>query len=140
MKKLLVLTLIICLVPTILTAGSETGLFSKGRELANKGDYEGALQYFMEAVAVSPDYVPAYIAMAVVYVNMKRNYEAIDTLEKVILLDEDNANAHYIIAMLYEEVGNAYDAIAAWKRFLELSPRGGRANIAGEHLKRLERN
>ncbi len=140
MIKTLITLVLIFLLPLVLTAGDEDGILRKGRNFANRGEYDSALECFNEAAQINPENTAVWLAMAVVYVNMKMNYEAIDCLNRVIAIDSRNATAYYILAMVYEETGDVFGSIDAWNRLLDISPRGGRSGIARQHLKRLEGN
>ena len=139
MKRIiLILASIIVFFSAVLEAGDERDLFRKGSNFANKGDYDRALECFNEAIQINPEYIAAYLAMAIVCVNKKIYYKAIESLNNIIYLNKKNANAYYILAMVYEEVNDTFGAIDAWNNYLELNPKGGRSNIAREHLRRLE--
>ncbi len=141
MKKhiILIVILLISLSAVISPAGNEN-YFRKGREYANNGEYNKALDYLGKAQQLNPGRASIYIARAVVYINMKMEYDAIEELNRAITLDSGKANAYYLLAMLYEEIGDKVNAMFAWKKYLNLKPRGGRSNAARERLKRLEGN
>ena len=121
------------------SAGNEN-YFRKGREYANNGEYDRALEYLGKAHQLNPEKASICIALAVVYINMKMEYDAIENLNRAITLEPGKANACYLLAMLYEETGDTVNAMFTWKKYLDLKPRGGRSNVAREHLKRLEGN
>ena len=140
-KKKLIITIIIFLSfmdINLLCAQSAQEYFSKGTALSNSGDYNQAAIYLSRAIDTNSRYIPAYIALAVVYINQKSYYQAISTLNTAISIDGRNDNAYYLLAMVYEETGDIYSAISTWERYLTINPRGSRTDIAREHLKNLK--
>jgi len=113
-------------------------LFSKGSTLANSGDYFQAASYLARAIDVDPRYMPAYVALSVVYINHRSYSLAIGTLNKALAIDSRNENACYLLAMLYEETGDVSNAIGTWEKYLTINPHGSRSDAAREHLRNLK--
>jgi len=61
----------------------------KAVELMRQGDYEKAIEHYMEAVKVDPDFLPAYNNLAIVYEKRPSwRGKAIETWEKVLELSQ----------------------------------------------------
>ena len=70
------------------------------------------------------------------YVMLERGdaKRAADHFEKAIARDARFADAHFNLAMAYEQLGERGKARGHWKRYLDLEPQGTWADIARKHL------
>jgi Tfp pilus assembly protein PilF len=59
---------------------------------------------------------------------------AVFYFERALAADPRFSDAHFNLAMAYEQVGERAKARPHWKRYLEIEPTGTWADIAREHL------
>ncbi|MEK7321501.1 MAG: tetratricopeptide repeat protein, partial [Pseudomonadota bacterium] len=71
-------------------------------------------------VVQDPDNREAWLNLAVIYLNQRRNPEAIEAFENVIRLDPAHVRVQHTLAELYDEQGDYAKAVPAFTRALEL--------------------
>ncbi|TAK79592.1 MAG: tetratricopeptide repeat protein [Dehalococcoidia bacterium] len=103
------------------------------------GNYEAAEQAYMSAISFVPDYREVYTELDRLYAATKRNgarqwaqgmvlladqtpAKAVPRLEDAVRLEPGFAEAHQGLGMAYESTGRLEDALASYRRALELSP------------------
>jgi Tfp pilus assembly protein PilF len=64
-----------------------------GYAMAMQGDLKNALTYFNRSLALDPDYIPAHINLANLWLNQSKPEEAIAELKKVLNKDPQNVDA-----------------------------------------------
>jgi tetratricopeptide (TPR) repeat protein len=81
-----------------------------------------------------------YYNLAVAYTKAKMYEDAIESYEKALALDEDNAEAHYNLGLIYEKVKKMpSEALGHYEKFLQLAPDNADAREVAEWVKRLTR-
>jgi hypothetical protein len=102
-----------------------------GRELAwnglgvayeKLGRYREAIEAFLEALRLKPDYALAFYNLGVAYGEMGRQQEAIEAFRKALRLDPDDADAWIDLGFAYGEMGRQQKAIEAYRQALRLKP------------------
>lgn len=71
-------------------------------------------------VTQDPDNREAWLDLAVIYLNQRRNPEAIEAFENVIRLDPTHERVQHTLAELYDEQGDYAKAVPAYTLALEL--------------------
>ena len=112
----------------------------KGRFHAFKGGAENwkkAVEYYQQAIAIAPDYAPAYTGLFWAYRNLftrgvldPKEFvpKAVNAAQKALELDPDLAEAHLALAYTKKDGWHWQEAEASYKRALELKP-----NLAAAH-------
>jgi len=105
----------------------------------NRADSVLARQEANEAIALDPDNESAYGLLAVTYyvdllwgnsASAILTYaKAVNTINKMLELNEDNSDAHWMMGMFYLFRRQYEKAIASGKRAVELNPNGADAHI-----------
>ncbi len=100
---------------------------------AAKGDHDGALAEYKQALALDSSNAKVHLSMGKIYYNEKGlYYEAVAAHRKAIELDPYFLDARMGLGEIFEEKGLYQDAIAEYKKILEIDPRhsGARYNLA----------
>lgn len=150
---------------TCLAAGQEAEPhYKRGRLLRERGDLDGAIAEYKKAIAIDPDYGDAHYSLGYAY-HLKaaqmnpvtprqldeahpvqtyvRKWErgiremelAIAEFKKVVQLEPKAPDAHFKLALVYDNKGDYKEACDEYRRVIELDPRGldgqdARANLA----------
>jgi len=82
-----------------------------GQILLVENKPQEAAPWFERALAVSPDFGEALLAVAKLRTDAKRYDEAIPLLERAVHLQPENEAAHYNLMLAYRNAGRAADAL-----------------------------
>lgn len=86
-------------------------LFVKGTILYVKDDYEGALEVFDKAIeATQQDYYILYLLKASTLNNLGRDKEALESIDKALLLESDNAEILNLKGIILNNLGEYEEA------------------------------
>jgi tetratricopeptide (TPR) repeat protein len=101
--------------------------------LERQGDYEGALTSYRLAMRDHPGDPRILQNMAIAFTKTQRHDEAIRYYRRALEIDPTLAGAHYGLAFLLKNRGEADAAAEHLKTFLERPPRGPDAEKWIEH-------
>ena len=90
--------------------------FNEGASLANAGDDAGAVKKFEEAVAAKPDLIAGWSALAKIRLRMKNHKGAIEAANKVLEIDNEDAEMYAILYDAYTATGDKVKAAEAKKK------------------------
>jgi radical SAM protein with 4Fe4S-binding SPASM domain len=93
-----------------------------GEELFSKGDIEGAIEAFSEALRINPGYAEAYNNLGVAYWKKGDNQRALDNLSKAIELDPDAPDAYLNIGEVLISLEKDTEARDLLRKYLENHP------------------
>ena len=104
-----------------------------------RAELEKSITYFEEAIRMDPTFAPAYVGLASTYDDLslilvgaspaEMRPKVLSTARKALELDPELAEAHVLLADVYQKRWQWRDAEAEYKRALELKP-----NDAAAHL------
>jgi len=94
----------------------------QGIKLYEQGRLDEALQRFELALQKQPDYLEAYVSIAVILMDQGRWEEAIPKLEKALDLDPNCWFAHANLGIIRERQGRKAEALAHFRKAVELMP------------------
>lgn len=115
--------------------------YLKGRLARNntKADVERSIAYYQDAINKDPTFAPAYVGLATAYGKLGGGFmgappsevrpKVISAAEKALELDPDLADAHAVLADVYQKRWQWADAEAEYKRALELNPNDSAAHL-----------
>lgn len=105
-----------------------------------KGNYREAGLEFRKTLEINPDNLKGLINLGLVYKSQGLAKKAIDTLEDVLAEDTFQPEAHYNLAILYEEMGHLETAIWRYTLFLKNADNNYSAlkGVVKEHIKELQ--
>jgi tetratricopeptide (TPR) repeat protein len=103
--------------------------FAMGVAAFNKGDYETAAKAFEASVAKAPDLAEVRMNLALAYLRLKRNTEAVAELERAAGLSQNNALILFQLGGAYLEFNELDKAAAALEKGLALTTKPDDPNI-----------
>lgn len=115
------------LVPLWLPAAEDASipvaqLISQGDSLKDQGDFEGAAARYQEAVARDPASAQALFKLGGVQLVQQDYSDSIESFQRSLLLDQENANAFVGMAVAYLHMGSYKLAEAALEEAARIDP------------------
>jgi len=95
------------------------GYYNKGRVLYDLDRKQEALPFLERACRLQPDYPPSQYLLALV---LGASPSAVEVLQKLVTIDPDNADAHYLLGQNLQRAGNTQAAIEHWETAVRLDP------------------
>jgi TolB-like protein/tetratricopeptide (TPR) repeat protein len=112
------------------------GQFAKGN---SRAEVEKSVVYFEEAIKRDPTFAPAYVGLAGAYDTLGLVFigvppsrvrpKVVSAARKALELDPELAEAHILLADVYQKQWQWADAEAEYKRALELKPNDATAHL-----------
>lgn len=115
--------------------------YLKGRlaKSNSRAEVEKSIAYFEEAIRKDPTFAPAYVGLAAAYDELGAVFvgappdevrpKVISAARRALELDPELAEAHVLLADVYQKRWQWTDAEAEYKRALELKPNDASANL-----------
>ncbi len=94
---------------------------AKGIEKMNEGDYKGAIEFFREALKLSPDDPEAMFYTAVTYFHLSEYEKAERLFQRVLQIDRNVTDVYFELGRLYYVTSRCDEAEESLKRFISLS-------------------
>ena len=94
----------------------------KGNYRLEDGQYDLAVKEFTKALEENPDHVMAHLGLAITYMQMGKNTEALYKFNLVIEINPELAAAYANRGILYDRSGEHAKALADYRKALELDP------------------
>jgi tetratricopeptide (TPR) repeat protein len=95
---------------------------SLGNALGRKGNLDGAIRLFQEAIQLKPDLAEAYTSIGAILGMKGQIDEAIGQFQEAIRLKPDYAQAHYNLGNALERKGQTDEAIKQFQEAIRLKP------------------
>jgi len=102
-------------------------LYNLGVIAYQKGQYDIAVSYFQQAVALTPNEPKCYYNLATMLIRQNQQEEALEHLQKALEIDPNYADAHYNLACLYKLRFDWDKAIAHFEKAIALKPNNYKA-------------
>jgi tetratricopeptide (TPR) repeat protein len=103
--------------------GNLAALNNLGNALQAKGDPEGAIACYREAIRLDPKFANAHFNLSHSLHVKGQLDEAIASLRKVVELDPKDAGAHLNLGVVLVDKGQIDKAIACYKKAIDLTPK-----------------
>ncbi|HEX7775722.1 MAG TPA: tetratricopeptide repeat protein [Parvibaculum sp.] len=97
-------------------------LMSHGLDAFAAKDYDRALFYFNEVVALKPDFVEGWDKRAAIFYIEDKYAEALKDLEHVLQLEPRHFSAMGGLAVILNELGDKRGALDVYRRALKINP------------------
>jgi len=101
------------------------------------GDNDGAVRDFQKALAMDPNLAGVWSKLGVAYKDMDCKGcrpKALDALKRATHVDPTDAVAHHELGFMYKDDGKRKEAMAAFRRYLELRPDAGDVSTVQDEL------
>jgi tetratricopeptide (TPR) repeat protein len=98
------------------------------RIVLGRGDADRARELAERAIAIDPQYAPAYDALGFAYQTLGQDAEAVSAGEKYVRLRENSRVAHFNLVMALNELGDRARLEAAAERTIPIYERHTRLN------------
>jgi tetratricopeptide (TPR) repeat protein len=105
--------------------------YLKGQVYGYQNNGPAAEAELRRALEIDPNYLPAYSALAALFINTKQEDRAIAEYQKILAIRPDNAAVYTLIGMLEDQRQNYDAAIDNYRKALERDPN---AAIAANNL------
>jgi tRNA A-37 threonylcarbamoyl transferase component Bud32 len=103
------------------------GLYSEGKELYRRRQYEEAAAKLEEVVKSKPTHVDARLVLGICSQRLKRYEQALEQFSKALEVDRNHAPTYYNLACLYAVTGEPDKAIKFLKMTIALDSRAKQA-------------
>lgn len=97
-------------------SGKGVALAMRGNETGSRQDVADGIASIQKALALQPDYVPAFYDLALAYKIDGQYDKSISYFQKVLAADPNNTWSYYGIATIYGDKGDAKNAVAYLKK------------------------
>jgi len=96
------------------------GYYMLGLSAWKSGDFPKAEKAFDNALSIDPKHVKSLVNESRLFIDQKRNDEAIERLTRAADIDPDSPEVHRLLAETYRTLGNTDAAITAYRRAIDL--------------------
>ena len=98
------------------------GRYNLGVIYTARGSLDQAIEQYLAAIRIQPDYAEAHYNLGNVYLSQNRIDETIREFEAAIKFNLRLAFAHYVLGSLYSSQGRLDEAVAQYQSALKLKP------------------
>lgn len=106
-------------------------IIKEALDLFNKGDLEGSSKKYEEAF-INEIHLDDLIMLGYIYIDLKKYNNAEEVFE--VVMNEDNLEAYYGFANIYERTGKEEKAIEMYKKVVDIDPNFARAYFSLAYL------
>lgn len=107
----------------LLVRESDALLLSIAEQYFNASEYSAAEQYLYRIIKSSENddiLIRSHVLLGNIYINREEYDSALEEFNNVLKKNENSADAHYGIGVVYEKQGNIVKARAEWRQALKL--------------------
>jgi tetratricopeptide (TPR) repeat protein len=101
--------------------GNGWGYYMLGLSAWKGGDFPKAEKAFEQALSIDPEHVKSLVNSARLFIDQKRQDEAVDRLARAAQIDPESAEVQRLLAKTYRDQGKNEEAIAAYRRVIDLN-------------------
>ncbi|MEG3958309.1 tetratricopeptide repeat protein [Microcoleus sp. herbarium2] len=106
-----------------LAAGTKAeDLFIRGEDKYQKGDYQGAIAAYTQAIALNPNYVQAYHNRGIVRSKLGDKQGAVADYNQALRINPNYAKAYYNRGIARDDLGDKQGAVADYNQALRINP------------------
>jgi tetratricopeptide (TPR) repeat protein len=101
--------------------GNGWGYYMLGLSAWKSGDFPKAEKAFGQALSVDPQHVKSLVNSARLFIDQKRQDDAIERLTRASEIDPESAEVYRLLAQTYRDQGKTDEAIEAYRRAIDLN-------------------
>ena len=92
--------------------------------LCNKelGNYNKAIEAYIKATAIDPDYAYAWNDLGVAYRDLGQYENALESFKQAIRIDPDDEVYHFNLGLTFSDLGLYKDAVESFKQVIRINP------------------
>lgn len=106
-----------------------TTLFEEGNKSKMIGEYEQAIDYYTQAIALNNNYAKAYLNRGQAYMILNQYHFAQEDLQTTLQLNPNLFLAHWYLGCIYDRKGFDRQAIEEYRSFVAVATREYSSNI-----------
>jgi tetratricopeptide (TPR) repeat protein len=107
---------------SILLVSCSSGLYNRGQNALDNGDFKGAIESFEQALDENPEKSQLWRGLGIAYYNEKRYAEAVNALKQSSLLDPEDGLTVLYLGLSFERMNELADAANLYKSYLAKKP------------------
>lgn len=96
--------------------------YREGNYRLERGQYQKALECFRRVEELNPDFLPARLGQALVFIQTKDYSRALEILNNLVVQDPQFAEAWANRGIVHDHLGRYQEAIRDYRRALDLDP------------------
>ena len=100
--------------------GNGWGYYMLGLSAWKAGDFQKSEKAFDQALSIDPDHVKSLVNSGRLFIDQQRNTEALERLSLAAEIDPDSLEVQRLLAATHQANGNTEEAIAAYRRVIDL--------------------
>ena len=105
-----------------------------GNTLFDLRQYEQAVPYYRNALAIAPDHAEVWIDLGVCYFNMRDFDSAIASMEEALTRNPTHVKGLFNLGIIYYNINQMDEAKRQWQKLIELHGDSPEAEIANKLL------
>ncbi|NIP42911.1 MAG: tetratricopeptide repeat protein [candidate division Zixibacteria bacterium] len=99
-----------------------SGLYNRGKEELEAGNYQGAIAYFNQVVSENPDDAESWKFMGIAHYRAGNYGEAVNALKQAAILAPEDGSVNLFLGLSYERLGELEQAADIYRAFLDEHP------------------
>lgn len=92
--------------------------YNQGVDLSEKGDYEGAIAAYQQAISFNPQMIESYNNLGNLLEHLTRYEKALEIYQKAVEIAPQNALLYRNLGVVYEKLGKVSDAMEAYRIYM----------------------
>lgn len=100
--------------------GNGWGYYMLGLSAWKAGEFQKSEKAFDQALSIDPDHVKSLVNSGRLFIDQQRHAEALERLNLAAEIDPDSLEVQRLLAATHQANGNAEEAVAAYRRVIDL--------------------
>lgn len=92
--------------------------YNQGVDASERGDFEGAIAAYQEAITLNPQMIEAYNNLGNLFEHLTRYDKALEVYQKAVEIAPQNALLYRNLGVVYEKLGQVPNAMDAYRTYI----------------------